>query len=154
LKVERIDHIHIKVINQPNAKTMYEGVMGSEMLMEADFSEDYGLRIAYNPFPIGLELMEVTDRSKSMAKIYAESPDGVFALSLKVPDIEEATTEMELMGYKLLLRYDFGDIKEALFDSKKAMGIYFELIEYASENIVEADNGGVVESVNVYPKPS
>jgi len=113
------------------------------MLMEADFSEDYGMRVAYNPFPIGIELMEVTDNSKEMAKIYAAAPDGVFALSLKVPDIEAATLEMEVMGYKMLLRYDFGDIKEALFDSKKAIGMYLELIEYAGDDITEVDNGNV-----------
>jgi hypothetical protein len=143
MKVDRIDHIHIKVSDQPVETVLYEQVLGKKMLMEADFSEDYGMRVAYNPFPIGIELMEVTDNSKEMAKIYAAAPDGVFALSLKVPDIEAATLEMEVMGYKMLLRYDFGDIKEALFDSKKAIGMYLELIEYAGDDITEVDNGNV-----------
>lgn len=149
MKVERIDHIHIKVKDQPKATARYEEVLGTKMMMEADFSDDYGMRVAYNPFPVGLELMEVTDGAKEMAKIYAAAPDGVFALSLKVPDIDEATAEMEALGHKLLMRYDFGDIKEALFDSKKAVGIYFELIEYAGEDISEVDNGGVSESGKV-----
>lgn len=149
MRVERIDHIHVKVKDQPEATALYEQVIGTKMMMEADFSDDYGMRVAYNPFPVGLELMEVTDGSKEMAVIYAAAPDGVFALSLKVPDIDEATAEMEAMGHKLLMRYDFGDIKEALFDSKKAVGIYFELIEYAGEDISEVDNGGVSGSGKV-----
>lgn len=149
MQVERIDHIHVKVKDEPKATALYEAVLGTKMMMEADFSDDYGMRVAYNPFPIGLELMEVTDGSKEMAAIYAAAPDGVFALSLKVPDIDAATVEMEAMGHKLLMRYDFGDIKEALFDSKKTVGIYFELIEYAGENITDVDDGGVSESGKV-----
>ncbi len=152
MQVERIDHIHIKVKDEPGATALYEAVLGTKMMMEADFSEDYGMRVAYNPFPVGLELMEVTDGGKEMARIYAAAPDGVFALSLKVPNIDQATVEMEALGYKLLMRYDFGDIKEALFDSKATVGIYFELIEYAGEDISAVDNGGVGESGKVQPR--
>jgi catechol 2,3-dioxygenase-like lactoylglutathione lyase family enzyme len=154
MKVERIDHIHVKVADQPKTTARYEEVLGAKVLMEADFTDDYGMRVAYNPFPIGIELMEVTDRSKQMAKIYAAAPEGVFALSLKVPNIDEATAEMEAMGHALLMRYDFGEIKEALFDSKKTVGLYVELIEYAAENITDADDGGVSESGRVEPRTS
>jgi catechol 2,3-dioxygenase-like lactoylglutathione lyase family enzyme len=154
MKVERIDHIHVKVKDQPKATGLYEQVLGTKMLMEADFTDGYGMRVAYNPFPIGLELMEVTNTSNELGKIYAAEPDGVFALSLKVPDIEQATADMESMGHKLLMRYDFGEIKEALFDSKKTVGVYIELIEYAGENITDADNGGVGESGKVTARTS
>jgi hypothetical protein len=154
MNVERIDHIHIKVHDQPTITGLYEKVLGTKMLMEADFTDDSGMRVAYNPFPIGLELMEVTDTGKEMAKIYEAAPEGVFALSLKVPDIEDATADMESMGHKLLMRYDFGEIKEALFDSKKALGLYIELIEYATENITDADDGGVSTSGQVRSRTS
>jgi len=88
MEVTRIDHIHIKVKDQPKATALYEQVIGAKLLIEADFSEESGIRIGYNPFPIGLELMEVTDTGKEMAKIYEPAPEGVFALSLKVPDID------------------------------------------------------------------
>jgi hypothetical protein len=154
MKVERIDHIHIKVNKIKSVISKYEGLIGTKFLMEADFTADNGFRVAFNAFPVGLELMEVTDKSKEMARIYAAAPDGVFALSLKVPDIEKATAEMESMGHKFLLRYDFGEIKEALFDSRKAFGMYFELIEYATEDISDADAGSVVTDGKVKFKDS
>ena len=152
MEVTRIDHIHIKVKDQPKATALYEQVIGAKLLMEADFSDDSGIRIGYNPFPIGLELMEVTDTSKEMAKIYEPAPDGVFALSLKVPDIDKATEEMEAMGYPLLMRYDFGEIKEALFDTKGALGVYIELIDHPGEDASEVDDGGVSASGIVRPR--
>ncbi len=143
MKVERIDHVHIKVNDIKSTTSALEGVLGAKFLMEADFTADFGMQVAFNPFPNGFELMKVTDKSKDMAKIYAAAPQGVFAISLKVPNIDEATADMESMGLKLLMRYDFGEIKEALFDSKKACGVSIELIEYATEGIMEADHGDV-----------
>ena len=136
MKVEKIDHIHFKVNDMKKAVPIYEGLMGKNFpIVDYDMTSDYGLRISFNPFPIGFELMEVSDKSKEMAKLYAAAPEGVFALSLKVPDIDKATAEMESMGLKLLMRYDFGQIKEALFDSKKAVGVFLELIEYPGESV-------------------
>lgn len=149
MQVTRIDHIHIKVNDQPKATALYEQVIGAKLLVEADFSDDSGIRIGYNPFPLGLELMEVTDTSKEMAKIYEPAPEGVFALSLKVPDIDKATEELEAMGHKLMMRYDFGEIKEALFDTKKALGVYIELISHPGEDASQVDDGGVSASGKV-----
>ena len=81
--------------------------------------------------------MEVTDEDYEMSKMYAEAPEGIFAISLKVPDMEKATAEMENMGYKLLFRDDNGSIKEALFDTKKALTLYIELIEYPGVNLTD-----------------
>lgn len=138
MKVERIDHIHIKIDDLKSAVFTLEGVLGMKFPMEMDFSADYGLRVAFNPFPLGVELMEVTDTSKAMAKLYAEAPQGVFALSLKVPDMEEAITEMESLGHKMLLQYGFDQIKEALFDCRESTGLFLELIEYEGEDIFSA----------------
>lgn len=135
MEVEKIDHVHVKTNNLESAVSNYEGLIGRKFLFEADFSDLYGMKVAFNSFPLGFELMEATDKGKEMGRMYAEAPDGVFAISLKVPDIEKATVEMESMGYKLILRYDFGPIKEALFDTKKALMIYIELMEYPGESV-------------------
>ena len=135
MEVEKIDHLHIKTNNLKGTTSNYEGLLGRKFLFEADFSDLYGMKIAFNSFPLGIELMEVTDNSKEMGRMYAEAPEGIFAISLKLPDIEKATIDMESMGYKLLLRYDFGPIKEALFDTKKALALYIELMEYPGESV-------------------
>lgn len=141
MKVERIDHIHIKTNDLKNTTSTYEGIFGEKFPPQIDFTQIYGMKVAFNPFPNGIELMEVTDKQKEMGSIYDTAPEGVFALSLKVQNLDEATVEMEAMGYKQILRYEFGQIKEALFDTKKACGVLFELVEYLTENIADADYG-------------
>lgn len=138
MKVEKIDHIHVKIDNMKSALLTFEGILGTKFPMEMDFSSNHGLRMAFNPFPLGIELLEVTDISKEMGTIYADAPQGVFALSLKVQDIEKAIAEMESMGHKMLLRYGFGQMKEALFDCKKTIGLFLELVEYPGEDIFSA----------------
>jgi catechol 2,3-dioxygenase-like lactoylglutathione lyase family enzyme len=141
MNIERIDHIHIKVDDRNSVTKAFEDVLGQKIPIVADFTADYGMKVSFSPFPYGLEIMEVTDKTKEMASLYAASPEGVFAISYKVPDIDEAIAEMESMGNKLLLRYDFGQIKEALFDTKKTTGVFLELIEYPTSDILAADSG-------------
>jgi|GEM_PF-3571655 len=74
-----------------------------------------------------------------MGAIYDTQPDGVFAISYKVNSLDEAVAGMAELGYEMLMRYEFGDIKEALFDTKKALGVYLEMIEYEGDDIQSAD---------------
>jgi hypothetical protein len=46
---------------------------------------------------------------------------------------------MQELGYAMLMRYEFGEIKEALFDTKKALGFYSEMIEYEGDDIQASD---------------
>ena len=151
MEAERIDHIHFNTNNIERATHLFEGLMGKKFPVEADLSSLHGLRIAFNQFPLGFELLEVTDKGKEMGRIYADAPEGIFAICLKVPDIEKATTEMESMGYKMLLRYDQGPVKEALFDTKKAFTFFFELVEYPGEFLMDlaAEASVVVDSYSI-----
>lgn len=139
MNVEKIDHIHIKVQHLENAVKTYEEVLGIHMPDEIDCSSEYGMKVAFHPFPQGIELMEVTDVQKKMGAIYEKAPEGVFAISLKVADIDAAGEEMEKMGYHQLMRYEFGEIKEALFDTADEMKVYTELVEYKAQNIENAE---------------
>ncbi len=145
MKSDQIDHIHVKVNDMKSVTSAFEDVLGKKMdIGELDFTADNGLKVSFNGFPNGLEIMEVTDKTKEMAALYDPAPEGIFAISLKVDDIEKATADMESMGHKMLMRYDFGEIKEALFDTQKALKVYVELIEYPTGDIMAADSGGVV----------
>lgn len=143
MKVERIDHIHVKCLDLDETSTAYEKVIGKEFKVKIDFTEAQGNLVDFNPFPIGLEVMQVTDPSKGAGAIMATSEVGVFAISLKVPDLNEAITEMESMGFKKIWSGEFCDIMEALFDTKKALGVLVELIEYKTEDITMTDNIGL-----------
>ncbi len=73
--------------------------------------------------------MKVIDESKEMARMYVAALEEIFDISLKVPNIAESTAEIKSMSFRLIDRYDFGEINEALFDSKKACGLNIALIE-------------------------
>ncbi len=139
MEVEMIDHIHLNTNNIERDTRLIEGLIGKKLPVEADLTTLYGVRIAFHPPPLGFELMEATDKSKEMGRMYADAPKGIFAISLKVPDIDKATADMKSMGYKLLLRYDTGPVKEALFDTKKALTLYIELIEYPGKSVLDLE---------------
>lgn len=137
MEVERIDHIHFKTNNMERDTRLFEGLLGKKFPFKVDVSTLYGLRSAFHPSPLGINLVEVTGKVSEMAQMYSEAPEGIFAISLKVPDIEKATAEMVSMGYKLLYREDSGPIKEALFDTKKAFTLYIELVETPGGSVMD-----------------
>lgn len=156
MKAERIDHIHFKTNNLERDTRLYESLMGRKFAAHVDVTTLFGLRMVFYPFPLGFELLEVTDEGKEMGRMYAEAPEGLFAICLKVPDMEKAITEMESMGYKMLLRYDQGPVvKEALFDTKKDFTHFFELIEYQGESIMDlVEEASVVTDSYSLERPS
>ena len=136
MEVESIDHIHFKTNNIERDTHLFEDLLGKKFPFKVDVSTVYGLRSAFHPSPLGFNLVEVTSDSNEMAQIYSKASEGIFAISLKVPDLEKATSEMESMGYKLLYREDNGPIKEALFDTKEVFTLYIELVEYPGGSVI------------------
>jgi hypothetical protein len=143
MKVDRIDHIHVKCLDLEKTSKEFEKVLGQEFLAIMDFTEDEGNKIAFSQFPIGLELMEGTDASKGSGVITDMVDVGTFALSLKVPDMKEAVADMKSQGYKEVWTGEFGEIKESLFDTREKLGVMIELISYATDDITAVDNGGL-----------
>lgn len=140
MKILRIDHLHVKGVDFEQTKGAYEQLMGNDFYMQMDFSEDQGAEVAYQPYPMGIELFRVTDREKTSGHLVDGAQPGVFAVSYKVLDIQEGCEEMQAMGYRLIELFDFGDIKEAIFDTVDAFGFYVELISYPGDSITEVYN--------------
>ena len=139
MNVSRVDHIHIKVDELELTAQEYEKVFGFPFPPIIDFTDRSGFKVVFNQFPNGIELMKVVDNTKPMARLYDEAPIGVFALSLKVDNLEEAIVEMEQYGYKHMFTYGGGQIKEGLFDTVQKLGVYIELVEYPNDDISSAE---------------
>ena len=135
MHVSRIDHIHIKVDELEKTTQEYEKVFGFSFPPVIDFTDRSGFKVVFNQFPNGIELMKVVDNTKPMARLYDEAPVGVFALSLKVDNLEKSIAEMERFGYRHLFTYGGGEIKEGLFDTVEKLGVYIELVEYPNDDI-------------------
>ncbi|MBC3888114.1 hypothetical protein GH810_07310 [Acetobacterium paludosum] len=140
MKILRIDHLHMKGNNFDKTAQAMEKLIGQDFYMRMDFTEKDGAEVAYQPYPIGLELFNPTDISKNSGRIAAESQPGVIAISYKVPNIKEAQGEMESLGYKLIEYFDYGEIQEALYDTKDDFGLMIELIEYPGDSITDVSN--------------
>ena len=78
-----------------------------------DFTDRSGFQVVFNQFPNGVELMKVVDNTKPMARMYDDAPIGVFALSLKVDNLEKAIAEINRLDkinpsspdYSIILNY-------------------------------------------------
>lgn len=137
MKIQRIDHMHFKPQNFEGFSNAFEQIMGNSFTMNMDMTEEYGSEVSFEPYPIGLELFKPTDPTKSISGAVADAaPYGVFVITFKVENLKEAQAEMEAMGYKMLEYYDNGPIQEALFDTKEALGIHLELIEYPGDSML------------------
>ena len=142
MEIERIDHIQMKSPDYENSAKALREIIGRDMYVQMEFTEDEGAEVAYEPFPIGIELFRVTDPTKTTGSVADSSPVGPFAISYKVTDIQKGIHDLETLGYRQIKYFDFGPIQEVLFDTKDRLGFYLELIEYKGNNIVEAFAGG------------
>jgi len=124
----RFDHLHLNPENFEKFNAAFQKLMDQDFMMNMPM-EQYGTKVAYEPFPIGMETFEVFDASRSVsAKITSENI-GVFCISYRVDNLEEAIKEMEAKGWKMLEFIDQNPIFEAVFDTKADMGIYIELVQ-------------------------
>ena len=142
MDILRIDHLHVKGFEYEGFKGAFEQLMGKEFYMEMEF-EDQGTEVSYEPYPIGCELFRPIDDTLTSGRLAATSHPGVFAVSYKVADIEVGIADMQAMGHELIEVFDFGDIKEAIFDTYKLFGFYVELISYPGDSITEVYNNVV-----------
>ncbi|MCR4869806.1 MAG: hypothetical protein K5859_00740 [Atopobiaceae bacterium] len=140
MDILRIDHLHVKGFDYEKAREAYEQLMGREFVIDLDFTDDQGTEVVYEPYPLGIELFNPTDPALTSGRLASSSKPGVFAVSYKVPDIEKGIEEMEAMGYGCIEVFDFGDIKEAIFETYETFGFYVELISYPGDSITEVYN--------------
>ena len=143
MDILRIDHLHVRGFEYEGFKGAFEKLMGKEFYMDLDFSDDQGTEVSYEPYPVGMELFNPTDATLTSGRLAVTSHPGVFAVSYKVPDIEAGIAEMKDLGYECIEVFDFGDIKEAIFETYQVFGFYVELISYPGDSITEVYNNVV-----------
>jgi len=127
MKVERLDHIHIYVKDLEKAKDTFSRVLGTAF---SPYLTVKDIQIRATLSPLGLELVESTSPDGVVAKAIQHGGEGLYALSFKVPDLEEAIKELQSMGMRLVGRVEVGNIKEAQFHPKDCNGVMIELCQY------------------------
>ena len=135
MKVEKIDHIHVCVKDLDAAMAFFKDVFGMEFDPVWELSEIVGLRDVRGP--LGLDIVEITDPARRAGKGMVDThKEGISAISLKVPNIEEAIAELEARGIKMASPLSqIGLVKQAYFDPTQTFGIQIELCEYPGDDL-------------------
>ena len=84
--------------------------------------------------PVGIELIQPTSPNSVVAKFIDRRGEGVHAISLKVPDIDEAVAEAEAKGIRCAARVELPMIREAELHPKDTHGVQIELCQYEMEH--------------------
>ena len=131
MRVEKIDHIHIFVRDLDKAMKFFEKALGTKF---AAPHKPKNLDARTTLDPLGLEIIQGVSEDSAVTKTIERRGEGLAAVSLKVPDIEEAITHLESLGIRLVRRIESGRIKEAQFHPKDTFGVMLELCEYELEH--------------------
>ena len=127
MRVEKIDRVHIFVKDLDKAVKVFENIFSTP------FSEvrcNKELNLYWRMAPIGIELLSPGSADGIVAKFIENRGEGLAGISLKVPDIEEAITEMGSNGIRLIGKYQCGGLKEARFHPKDSFGVMIQLCQY------------------------
>lgn len=127
MEVERIDHIHVFVKDLEKAVTFFEDILGSTF---SEMRHNEELQLNWRMNTLGLELLSSSSPDGAVAKLVERKGEGLAGISLKVDNIEEAVSELQSHGIRLISRYEGGILKEADFHPKDCFGVVMELCEY------------------------
>lgn len=102
MKVRKFDHICIAVKNLEEARKQYEEILGIEpnILYVANSEK---IKVArYYLGDVALELMESTSPDGEVAKFIDKRGEGVFLISYRVDNVQEALNELNAKGYRTI----------------------------------------------------
>ena len=102
MQIEKIDHICIAVKDLRKAQETYEKILGLNLDC-VYVAEKEKINVArYYIGDIGLELMEPTSSEGDVGRFLENNGEGVFLISYRVSDVEEALADLKAQGYKLI----------------------------------------------------
>ena len=126
MNVQKIHHISVLVKDLEKAGKLYSDLFGIEF--EGPY-EQKALDVKFLSSPLGINLAAPLTPDGPSAKTLERRGEGLSMLVLNVPDIEEATADMESSGVRLVGREDRPAARVASFHPKDLCGVMIELME-------------------------
>jgi catechol 2,3-dioxygenase-like lactoylglutathione lyase family enzyme len=124
MKIEKIDHIHILVKDLEKAAKFFSDLMGTQFVGPIVLSDH---SIAFDN--AGLELVAPSSSETPEHMKRMEAREGLFSIGFKVPDLDEAITELESKGIKYTWKGQIPGLKAAQIKLDE-YGVWIELVEY------------------------
>jgi methylmalonyl-CoA/ethylmalonyl-CoA epimerase len=104
LKVKEIDHICIAVRSVDEAREVYEGTLGLKPECEYVAPEESIRVIRYYVGSVAVEIMEPTNAACDVARFLESRGEGLFLISYRVDNVEQALDELHLADRKTIDR--------------------------------------------------
>jgi len=123
MKVEKIDHVSIVVKDIEKVAKFYADLFETEFTGPGEHKE---LDVTSLRSPIGIELVSPLTPDGATARTLERRGEGVYLISLKVANVEEASAEMKSKGIRQVAALGTGS---ALFHPKDLYGIMIALTE-------------------------
>jgi len=124
---ERIDRIAIAVRNLEKAERFFSDLLDIKFDPPGQ-TEGLGMRGSYSK--CGLELIEPTHPDSIIGRFLEQRGEGVWAVVLKVNNMDEAVRRFERKGLRVAGDIQFGTMREVAFHPKDAYGVEIVLAEY------------------------
>ncbi|MGO9572056.1 MAG: VOC family protein [Desulfomonilaceae bacterium] len=132
MKVKEIDHICFAVRSLDEGRKVYEGLMGLEPACEYVAQEESIRVIRYYVGSLALEIVEPTDAISELARFLESRGEGVFLISYRVDDVQEALEELHAAGRQTIdqkPRCLMGN-RYAFIDSPRTLhGVLIEILD-------------------------
>jgi len=131
MKLERIDHICIAVKSRIEAEARFKAVFGLEPdVRYMDGNEKIDVA-RYQVGEVSLELMAPTDDDCEVARFIRRRGEGLYLLSLKVPDATQALEELKEKPVSLVDQTPrvWGDHRFAFIRPESLFGVLIEIID-------------------------
>ena len=106
-------------------------------LLDIDFdvfpkNEELGMRGAYSAS--GLEFIEPTSPDTMLGKFIKDRGEGLWAIVLKVKNMDEAVKRFKNKGLKVAGEVQVGAMREVAFHPKDSFGVEIVLAEYPEKH--------------------
>ncbi len=132
MKAKSIDHISIAVRDLAKARKIYEETLGMELFVEY-VAESEKIKVArYYLGDVALELMESTSPDGDVAKFIEKKGEGVYLVSYRVEDIDEALNELKAKGERPIddePRALMGKRYAFIMPPKETCGVLTEIVD-------------------------
>lgn len=132
MKIEKIDHICFAVKDLEETKKLYQEDFGLRPTYEY-MAESEKIKVArYYIGEVAVEFMESTTADGEVAKFIDSRGEGVFLISYKVDNLDNALEELRKKGKKLIdnkPRSLFGNRYAFVHHPSKIKGVLIELLE-------------------------
>jgi len=131
VRAEKLDHFHIYVKDLEKAKEIYGRALGTHWSPTL-FEKDSMVKSTLSP--LGIELIEPASPDSPVAKTIERRGEGLFGVSFKVANIDQAIADLESQGLKCVGKIQLGSVREAQFHPGGACGVMIELTEYVEQH--------------------